>query len=96
MLLGFFLFQIFVQKVKNIPSFSRHVQKFCDGVVTVTDDEIKTAAAAAYNNGLVVETSGAAGLAAFMTGKICRTNSEEKIVIVITGGNISPEEMTKL
>jgi len=70
-----------------------HVQKFCDGIVTVSDEEIKEASKMAYNNGLVVEPSGAAGLAAFMNGKIEKDDSSKSVVIVLTGGNVSPEEL---
>lgn len=74
----------------------KHAKEFVDGVVTVTEDEIKTAARAAFNNGLVVEPSGAAALAAFMNNKFKKAEHEKKFVIVLTGGNVSPEELLNI
>lgn len=74
----------------------KHVSKYCDGVVTVTENEIKDAAKAAFSNGLVVEPSGAAALAAFMTNKIEKIEDDQTLVIVLTGGNVSPQELQNL
>ena len=74
----------------------KHVSKFCDGIITVTETEIKDAAKSAYNNGLVVEPSGAAALAAFMTNRICKAEDDQTVVIVLTGGNVSPQELQNL
>ena len=70
----------------------QHVREFCDGVLTVSEDQIIQTTRLAYNNGLVVEPSGAAGLAAFLNPKIERKETEKTVVIVLTGGNVSPEE----
>ena len=59
----------------------------------MTDLEILEATAAAYDNGLVVEPSGAAALAAVMKQKIKKCGDEEKLVIVLTGGNVSAEDL---
>ena len=70
-----------------------HVQQFSDGVLTVTEPQLLAATQLAFNNGLVVEPSGAAGLAAFINQKIVRRDSEKTVVIILTGGNVSPEEL---
>lgn len=74
----------------------KHAAKFVDGIVTVTEDQIKDAAKAAFTNGLVVEPSGAAALAAFMNNKIDKIGSDSTIVIVLTGGNVSPQELQNI
>ena len=61
----------------------------------MTDQQIVAASRLAYSNGLVVEPSGAAGLAAFVNQKIVRTESDKTVVIVLTGGNVSPQEFIK-
>lgn len=47
-----------------------------------------------YSIGLVVEPSGAAGVAALQAGCISDV-SGKRIVIVLTGGNVSPKELDK-
>ena len=69
---------------------------YCDEIVTVSDVEIKSAVASAFENGLVVEPSGAAALAAVIHEKVKPKEKEENIVIVLTGGNISPTDMSNL
>ena len=73
--------------------FVRHCREYCDGIITVTDEEITKAAQVAFNNGLVVEPSGAAALAAFISNKIVR-DDRQRLVMVLTGGNVTPEEFT--
>ena len=73
----------------------RHCQKYCDGIITVTDEEIAKAAKVAFRNGLVVEPSGAAALAAFISNKIVR-GDKQRVVLVLTGGNVTPEEFTNM
>jgi threonine dehydratase len=46
-----------------------------------------------YSIGLVVEPSGAAGVAAVLAGHI--DMSGKSVVIVVTGGNVSPKELDK-
>ena len=50
--------------------FPRHIAKHCDGVVTVSEQQLVAATLAAYRSGLVVEPSGAAGLAAVLGGQV--------------------------
>jgi len=74
----------------------KHVKQFVDEVVTVTEDEIKYAVKAAFNNGLVVEPSGAAALAAFIHHKFEKAELESNFVIVLTGGNVTPLELQNI
>ena len=69
------------------------MRQFCDDVITVTDEQLLAATSLAYNNGLVVEPSGAAALAAFVNKKVARLEREKTVVIILTGGNVSPEEL---
>ena len=71
-----------------------HVKKFVDDVVLVTDEEIAESVNILYHSGLVVEPSGTAAFTAVRCGKISGIEGK-KVVVVITGGNISPEELTK-
>ncbi|MDB5027188.1 MAG: tdcB 1, partial [Candidatus Eremiobacteraeota bacterium] len=59
------------------------------GVVTVTDDEIRTAMRFAFERlKLVVEPSGACGLAALLFGKVDVRGA--RVGIAISGGNVDP------
>jgi len=72
-----------------------HVQKFVNEVVLVTDEEITESVSILYHHGLVVEPSGAAAFTAVRCGKIVGMEGK-KVVVVLTGSNVSPEELTKL
>ena len=92
----------------------RHIAAHCDGVVTVSEQQLVAATLAAYRSGLVVEPSGAAGLAAVLGGQVSTVQHStvlyctlycvqvtchrpgERLVIVITGGNVTPGEMAAL
>jgi len=68
-----------------------HILRFVDGIVTVTDDEIRAAMRVMLAaTELVPEPSGAATIAAalFHHGELPRG---EKLVAVLSGGNIEPE-----
>ena len=64
-------------------------QRNLSGAVSVSDEEILAAVAFAFREmKLVVEPSGAAGLAAALAGKVdCR---DRVVVMVLSGGNIDP------
>ena len=72
-----------------------HVKKFVDEVVLVTDEEITESVGILYRNGLVVEPSGTAAFTAVRCGKITGIEGK-KVVVVLTGSNVSPEELTQL
>jgi len=62
------------------------VMKYVDDMVTVSEDEIKEAVRFLFSRmKLVVEPSGALGVAAIMAGKIA---SKGRIGVIISGGNI--------
>jgi threonine dehydratase len=68
-----------------------HILRFVDGIVTVSEDEILAAMRVMLAaTGLVAEPSGAVTLAAalFHHGELPRC---ERIVAVLSGGNIEPE-----
>ena len=71
-----------------------HANAFVDGIVTVTDRELVIATKALYGKGLVVEPSGAAAFAALLCGKLPEIRGN--VVVVITGGNSTPDELSDL
>lgn len=65
-----------------------HLRRLLDGVVTVSDDDLKMAMlAAAVRARLVVEPTGALALAAWLRGA-AGVEASGDIVIVISGGNV--------
>ncbi|XP_014674577.1 PREDICTED: serine racemase-like [Priapulus caudatus] len=69
-----------------------HCRQFVDDIVLVADEEIISAMWKLYDGGLKVEPSGAAALAAVLTGKIPDV-SGKNVVVVVSGGNVTPEEL---
>lgn len=66
-----------------------HCRSLTDGVATVTDAAIRKAVLWLLRQRLVVEPSGAAGIAALLGGRV--TPAEEgETVVVISGGNLDP------
>ncbi|XP_064607223.1 L-threonine ammonia-lyase-like [Liolophura sinensis] len=72
-----------------------HCRKYVDDILLVSDDEIRAAVKRLYHAGLVVEASGSAAMAAMLFDKIPDVNGKN-VVIVITGGNVTPDELVKL
>ncbi len=66
-----------------------HVQDLVDEVVTVDDESIRRAVLWCYDRKLVVEPSGAAGVAALLSGSVSRPGGSETCV-VLSGGNLDP------
>jgi len=75
-----------------------HCKAFVDDVVLVTDEELIEATKAMFALGFKVETSGCAGVAAVMSGKAFEGVEQrpEKIVCVVSGSNITTEELAAL
>ena len=71
------------------------VKEFVEEVVLVSDEEIKESLSILYNNGLVVEPSGAAGLTALRSGRI-KDIDGKTIVVIISGSNVSPQELVNI
>lgn len=64
-------------------------RSLCAGVVTVTDDEIRTAMRFAFERlKLVMEPSGASALAALLHGKVDVRG--KRVGVTISGGNVDP------
>jgi threonine dehydratase len=70
-----------------------HVTAFVDDVVTVTDAELIAATRVMYEHGFVCETSGCAGVAAAMAGRLGPLAATARIVCVVSGSNISTADM---
>ena len=71
-----------------------HLRVYVDGIVTVTEEEIAAAVRlAAERSRLVVEPSGALGIAAlsFHARELGLTASSGPIVAVVSGGNVDPD-----
>lgn len=69
-----------------------HVKAFVDSVVLVSDAELVEATKYMYANGFVCETSGCAGIAAVMAGKVV-PGSGGRVVCVVSGRNISGTDL---
>ncbi|KAK2571529.1 Serine racemase [Acropora cervicornis] len=71
----------------------RHVLEFVEDIILVSEDELKRAVKTFFNTGLVVEPAGAAAFAALQSNKIPDLSPESCVVAIVTGGNITPEEL---
>jgi threonine dehydratase len=72
-----------------------HIRKYVDDFVLVSDDDIRRAVLFLLeNNKLLVEPSGAVGVAALLTGKLSGTG--QKAVAVLSGGNISLDALQEM
>jgi threo-3-hydroxy-L-aspartate ammonia-lyase len=69
-----------------------HLRRYLDEIVTVSEDEIGEAMRQLAARGrLVVEPSGAASMAAELSGAASRTDGDDARVIVVSGGNVDPD-----
>ncbi|XP_033845815.1 L-threonine dehydratase catabolic TdcB [Periophthalmus magnuspinnatus] len=68
-------------------------QRFVEGIVLVSDEDIKSAVSTLYRAGLVVEPSGSAAFAAVVHNKIPDLEGK-KVVCILSGGNIGKDELT--
>ena len=73
----------------------RHCRRFVDDVLLVSDQEILETMFFLHSKGLYVEPSGSAAFAALRHGKVPDT-AGRNIVVMVTGGNVSPEELVEL
>ncbi len=74
----------------------RHVQQFADEIVRVTDQEIAGAVRVLIQRcKLAAEPSGAASLAALLSGKV-RPAAGAAVVCVVSGGNLDPGVLRQL
>jgi threonine dehydratase len=73
-----------------------HIQQYVDDVVVVSDEMVAKAVACLFKmTKLVVEPSGAVGLAALMSG-VAGDQHQRKIAVVVSGGNVSEENYAGL
>jgi threonine dehydratase len=73
------------------------LQETLDSVVSVTDHEVRLAMrAAAEHLKLVLEPSGASALAAVLTARSRGLELGDRVGVVCSGGNISPDQFRKL
>lgn len=52
------------------PNAFAHVKEYCDGILLVSDLEIKQTVTVLFESKLVVEPSGSAGMASLLCGKV--------------------------
>jgi threonine dehydratase len=69
-----------------------HVRQLVDGVVLVDDESIRRAVLWCYDRRLIVEPSGAASVAALLSGRVDPAPSGETCA-VLSGGNLDPRLM---
>jgi threonine dehydratase len=68
-----------------------HLRRYMDEIVTVSEDQLADAMRQlAATARLVVEPSGAAGMAAHLSGAAPQPPGDDQRVIVISGGNVEP------
>jgi threonine dehydratase len=68
-----------------------HLRRFMDGIVTVSEEQMADAMRQlATRARLVVEASGAAAMAAHLSGAAPQPEGDDHRVIVISGGNVDP------
>lgn len=71
-----------------------HIQHYVDDIVTVTDDAVKAAVRLLFETTkLVVEPSGAVGVAALLSGAVSGTDNT---AVLLSGGNVSKENYARV
>ncbi|MEO6059734.1 MAG: threonine/serine dehydratase [Candidatus Limnocylindria bacterium] len=84
-----------VEKLGWLPFI--HLRRFMDEIVTVSEEEMAVAMRQlAARARLVVEPSGAAAMAAHLSGAAAQPSSDDHRVIVISGGNVDPALFAKI
>jgi threonine dehydratase len=74
-----------------------HMRAFVDEIVTVRDDEMRKAMVVlATRARLIVEPSGAAAMAAHLSGRIARSADDTARVVVVSGGNAELSVLAEL
>ncbi len=84
-----------VNRVGRLPF--EHLRSHLDEIVTVSEAQIADAMRRlATRARLVIEPSGAASMAAELSGAAPRTDGDERRVIVLSGGNVDPEQFLRI
>jgi threonine dehydratase len=74
-----------------------HLRRFMDEIVTVSEEQMAEAMRQLATRGrLVVEASGAAGMAAHLSGAAPQPEGDDHRVIVISGGNVDPAAFAEI
>ncbi len=74
-----------------------HLRRFVDEIVTVSEDELTEAMRQlAARARLVVEPSGAAAMAAHISGRARQADEDNARVVVISGGNVDPRRFAEI
>ena len=73
-----------------------HCKKYIEDVILVSDEELINCMHQFYQRGLVVEPSGCAAMAALIGGHVPEDITGKKVVVFVTGGNITPSEIIGL
>lgn len=74
-----------------------HLRRYLDEIVTVSEAQIADAMRALAGRArLVVEPSGAASMAAHLSGAAARGDGDERRVIVLSGGNVDPDRFARI
>ena len=84
-----------VEKLGWLPFL--HLRRYMDEIVTVSEEQMAEAMRQlAARARLVVEASGAAGMAAHLSGAAPQPEGDDHRVIVISGGNVDPAAFAKI
>lgn len=78
-----------------------HCRKHVKGIILISEQEIISACKRLFDIGLKVEPSGCAGIAALLSNKIpdvdiTKTDRKVKIVSLVSGGNVTAEELVNI
>ena len=74
-----------------------HLRRYLDGIVTVSEAQMADAMRQlATRARLVVEPSGAASMAAHLSGAAARPTGDDRRVIILSGGNVDPERFLRI
>jgi len=81
------------------PFVGKHAFRLCrqyvEDIIVVPEESIGRAVTQLYRQGLVVEPSGAVGYAALALGLVPDVQGR-KLVVVVSGGNISVDELADI
>ena len=81
------------------PFVGQHAYRLCrqyvEDILVVPEESIQRAVIKLYRQGLVVEPSGAVGYAALALGLVPDVQGR-RVVVVISGGNISVDELADI
>jgi len=70
------------------------IKKYTEGILLVSEDELKRAMKTLFSLGLVVEPSGAAAFAALQSNKVPEAEGK-KVTVMVTGGNVTLKDLTQ-